>query len=41
MGRQVQPELVFGAGLRTQLCARLPCNDCIRGKVLGFFGQAL
>jgi len=41
MGRQVQPDLVFSAGLRAQLCARLPYNDGIRGKVLGFLGQAL
>jgi hypothetical protein len=37
----VQPDLIFGTGLRAQLGARLPCNSGIRGKVLGFLGQAL
>jgi hypothetical protein len=41
MGRQVQPDLVFGAGLRTQLGSSLPWNGGIRAKVLGFVGQTL
>ena len=41
MGSQVQPDLVFGTGLRAQLGTHLPCNDCLRAKALGFVGQAL
>ena len=41
MGSQVQPDLVFGAGLRAQLGTHLPRNDCIRAKVMGFLAVIL